>query len=320
MPIQLSPTQKREKFRELLNRDEILVMPGGFSPLYAKMAQEIGFEAFFVAGSQTSAFLYGLPDNGIIALRDMVDHVRHLAARTDIPIFVDSDTAYGNAVSAFYAVQEFVRSGVAGIQIEDQEAPKKSGVVAGRRCIPLDEAIGKYKAAVAARNEIDPSFVICARCDFIGAEGGSFEGAVERCIAYAAEGGVDMIWLNDPRSLEEVEQAARRIPVPLLIIWGGPQPAPPFEEYEERGVSVALYPTTFATVGMQAAWDVMSDFKARGTVALNEWGERVREGKYGSAKQMELVGNNRVRELEELYIPADQQRDYSSTFGHSGVA
>src|ERR1700689_1990076 len=102
--------EKRSQFRQLLGRDKITVMPGGFGPLYARMAQEAGFEAFFLAGSQLSMMLYGVPDNGIIGLRDLVDHARHMAARCDIPIFVDGDTGYGNAINVFYAGQEIVRS------------------------------------------------------------------------------------------------------------------------------------------------------------------------------------------------------------------
>src|SRR3984893_11605730 len=184
---------KRRKFRALLERKRLTVMPGGFSPLYARLAQEAGFECFFLAGSQLSAYLYGLPDNGLLGLRDLVDHARHMAARCDIPIFIDADTGFGNAVNVHFTVQECVRSGVAGLQIEDQEAQKKSGPLAGRRCIPREEAVGKYRAAVAARNEIDPEFVICARCDLLGAEGGSFEDAMKRCRAYAEEGGVDLV-------------------------------------------------------------------------------------------------------------------------------
>src|SRR5438876_3417027 len=182
---------KGARFRELLRRPELLVMPGGFSPLFACMAELSGFDAFFLAGSQTSAFLYGVPDVGIIGLRDMVDHARHVTARCTIPIQVDADTGYGNAVSVYYAVQEFVRAGVAAINIEDQEAPKKSGTVAGRRCISKEEAIGKIQAAVAAKNEIDPDFLICARCDLMGSEGGNFPEALDRSIAYVKEGGAD---------------------------------------------------------------------------------------------------------------------------------
>ena len=124
---------KRRAFRNLLTRDKLTVMPGGFSPLYARLAQEAGFETFFLAGSQLSNVLYGLPDNGLIGLKEVCDHARAVAARTDIPMFVDADTGFGNAINVYYAVQDIVRTGAAALQIEDQEAPKKSGTVAGRR-------------------------------------------------------------------------------------------------------------------------------------------------------------------------------------------
>src|SRR5215207_7890087 len=119
--------RKTTRFRELAYGPELLVIPGGFSPLLAKMAELAGFEAYFMAGSQTSAFLHGLPDVGLIGLREMVDHARHLAARCNIPIFADADTGFGNALGVYQTVQEYVRAGVAGLHIEDQEAPKKSG-------------------------------------------------------------------------------------------------------------------------------------------------------------------------------------------------
>src|SRR4051812_13563266 len=178
----LTSTEKRIRFREILARKSMTVMTGGFSAAYARLAEMAGYECFFIAGSQMSAFLLGVPDNGILGLRDVVDHTRHVAAQTNIPILVDGDTGYGNAVNVHYAVQEFVHAGVASVQFEDQEAPKKSGTAAGRRCISIEEAVGKIKAAVNAKNELDPEFSICARCDTLGAEGGTFEEALERCI------------------------------------------------------------------------------------------------------------------------------------------
>ncbi|HEY6473541.1 MAG TPA: isocitrate lyase/PEP mutase family protein, partial [Acidimicrobiales bacterium] len=179
MTATLDASALRARLRARLDREELMTVPGGCMPLWAMMAQRAGFELFFLAGSQLSWFLYGVPDCGIVGLRDVVDHARHLAARADIPVLVDADTGYGNAVNVTYAVQEFVRSGVAGISIEDQEAPKKSGTNAGRRCISLAEATGKIRAAVAARDELDPSFVVCARTDAIGAESTNFEDALE---------------------------------------------------------------------------------------------------------------------------------------------
>ena len=176
-------TAKRRAFRTLLQRDETLVMPGGFSPLLAKIAERAGFESYFLAGSQLSAFLYGYPDTGIVGLRDVVDHARHIAAQTTIPLLVDFDTGFGNAVNAWYAVQECVRAGAAALQIEDQESPKKSGTSAGRACISRAEAVGKYRAAIDARNRLDSEFVVVARCDALGAAGEDFDSALARCIA-----------------------------------------------------------------------------------------------------------------------------------------
>jgi 2-methylisocitrate lyase-like PEP mutase family enzyme len=307
---------KRRKFRELLNRNKITVMPGGFSPLYARMAQEIGFESFFLAGSQLSAFLYGVPDNGVIGLRDLVDHARHMANRTDIPIFVDADTGFGNAVNVHYAVQEIIWSGVAGLQIEDQEAPKKSGTVAGRRCIPMEEAVGKIRAAVAARDAIDRDFVICARCDILGAEGGSFAEALRRCTAYIKEGAADLIWLNSVQSRDDLKRACAEIPGPVLALWGGHDRPPDWEEMERLGVRVALYPVMAATVGLQASWEVLNDFKRRGTAAIHDWDKRAAQNPFGTVNFGRFTGLDKVREIEDRFLAEGQKRDYDKTWGH----
>lgn len=310
-----SAISPRRRFREILTRPGLTIMPGGFSPLYARMAEAAGFDCFFVAGSQTSAFLYGVPDMGLVGLRDMVDHTRHVQARVGIPILVDADTGYGNATNVFFTVQEFVRAGVAGLQIEDQEAPKKSATMAGRKVIAMDEAIGKIKAAVAARDELDREFVVCARCDSIGAEGEAFENAVERGIAYVQEGGADFVWMNSVQTREQLKLACERIPAPVMVIWGsrpGPEPA----ELEQLGARIALYPVFAATVGAQAAWYVLNDFRARGPVALEDWTDRMRSSPWGLPDQSALVGAPRIRELEDRFLPQRLQRDYETTFGH----
>jgi len=312
-------TLKRKKFREILNRNTLTVMPGGFSPLYARAAQAIGFECFFVAGSQMSAYLLGVPDTGIIGLRDIVDHARHVAGRTDIPIFLDTDTGFGNAVNVHYTVQECVRAGVAGLQIEDQEAPKKSGISAGRRCIPVDEAVGKYRAAVAARDQLDPEFVICARCDLLGAEGSSFEDAVERCKIYVKDGGVDLIWLNTIETVEQVKIACAEIPAPVLTIWAGKPPAPTHEEFERLGLRIALYPVVAASAGLQASWQVLNDLQQRGSVALDDWRENVKTSRYGAVDMSKLTGTDEVRQLEQNFLSQSAQRNYDNTWGHQTV-
>lgn len=306
----------RRKFRALLRRKKLTVMPGGFSPLYARLAQEAGFECFFLPGSQLAHFLYGVPDNGVIGLRDLVDHARHMAAHCDIPILVDADTGYGNAVNVYFAVQEIMRSGVAAMQIEDQEAPKKSGTAAGRRLIPLDEAVGKIKAAGAARDAVDPDFVICARCDGIGAEASSFDDTLKRCIAYVKEGGADLVWLNSVQSREQVRQACKAIPGPVLAIWGGEEAPPGWDEYERLGLRVVLYPTIAATSGLQASWELLNDLHARGAPALLDWNRRVMASPFGQPNVKKLLGYDKILEVEKRYLPKSAQRDYATTWGH----
>src|SRR5215831_16350891 len=168
-------TKTTSRFAELLKRPELLVMSGGFSPLHARISEVLGYEAFFMSGSQVAAYVYGYPDVGLLGLSEMVESVRRIVNVTDIPVFADADTGYGNAVNVHYTVKEYIRAGAAGLHIEDQESPKKSGTLAGRRLISVEEAIGKYKAAVATKKQLDADFVICARCDSIGSEGGNFE-------------------------------------------------------------------------------------------------------------------------------------------------
>ena len=131
-------------------------MSGGFSPLHARMSEVLGYEAFFMSGSQVAAYVYGYPDVGLLGLNEMVEAVRRITNVTDIPVFADADTGYGNAVNVYYTVQAYIRAGAAGLHIEDQEAPKKSGTLAGRRLISIEEAVGKYKAAVAAKKDWMP--------------------------------------------------------------------------------------------------------------------------------------------------------------------
>ena len=309
-------TTQRRRLRELLASKRFYPMPGGFSPIFAKLAEKAGYKCFFLAGSQLAAYLYGVADNGFIGVRDVVDHARHMAAAVDIPILVDCDTGYGNAVNAHYAVEQVIASGVAGLQIEDQEAPKKSSIGAGRRCISRAEAIGKLKAAVAARDALDPDFVICARCDVLGAEGGSFEEAVSRSIAYVEEAGVDFVWLNSLETPEQVREACARVPAPIMTVYGGPHPRPTLAEYEALGLRFNLYIGLVAPFAVNATWHALKDFQQRGEEAILQRVQAIRESPFGAVNMAELTGEAKVREIERAFIPAEQQRDYDATWGH----
>lgn len=312
-------TKATTRLQRLLKRPELLVMSGGFSPLHARMSEVLGYEAFFMSGSQVAAYVYGYPDVGLLGLNEMVESVRRITNVTDIPVFADADTGYGNAVNVYYTVQAYIRAGAAGLHIEDQEAPKKSGTLAGRRLISIEEAVGKYKAAVRAKKELDTDFVVCARCDSIGSESGNFEDAVRRGVAYVQEAGVDAVWMNTLTEREQIAEACRRIPAPVIAPYYGPRPSPNFDEFQKLGASAVLYPSLTTANGLQATWEVLHEFKARGPVVLEEWNKRAMGSQYGTVPRTQdpILPAKKIMQLEEEFIPKALQRDYDKTFGHS---
>jgi 2-methylisocitrate lyase-like PEP mutase family enzyme len=192
------------------------------------------------------------------------------------------------------------------LHIEDQEAPKKSGTLTGRRLISVEEAVGKYKAAVAAKKELDADFVVCARCDSIGSEGGSFSDAIERSARYVKEAGVDAIWMNTLIKREEIEEACRRIPAPVIAPYYGPRPSPTFDEFQKLGAAAVLYPSLTTANGLQATWELLHEFRERGPVVLEEWNKKAQSSKWGV-----------VPRTQDPILPEELQRDYDKTFGHN---
>jgi 2-methylisocitrate lyase-like PEP mutase family enzyme len=282
------------------------------------MSEVLGYEAFFMSGSQVAAYVYGYPDVGLLGLSEMTEAVRRLTTACNIPIFADADTGYGNAVNVHYTVQAYIRAGAGGLHIEDQEAPKKSGTLAGRRLISIDEAIGKYQAAVAAKQELDADFVICARCDSIGSEGGSFQDAVERSIAYVKEAGVDAVWVNTLTQREEIAEACGRIPAPVIAPYYGSRPSPSFAEFQTLGAAAVLYPSLTTANGLQATWELLHEFKERGPVVLEEWNKKAQGSEWGIVPRTQdpILPAEKIRKLEDDFIPKELQRDYDKTFGH----
>jgi 2-methylisocitrate lyase-like PEP mutase family enzyme len=306
------------RLQTLLRRPELLVMSGGFSPLHARMSEIVGYEAFFMSGSQVAAYVYGYPDVGLLGLNEMVECVRRISNVTDIPVFADADTGYGNAVNVYYTVQAYIRAGAAGLHIEDQEAPKKSGTQAGRRLISVEEAIGKFRAAVAAKKELDGDFVVCARCDSIGSEGGSFEDAVRRGIVYVKEAGVDAVWMNTLTEHGQIEEACRRIPAPVIAPYYGPRPSPTFADFQKLGAAAVLYPSLTTANGLQSTWEVLHEFRERGPIVLDEWNKKAQASPFGMVPRTQdpILPAKKIIQLEDQFIPKELKRDYDKTFGH----
>ncbi len=172
------------RLKTLFQRPALFVLAGGINPIGAKMAEALGYDAFYMSGGNTSAHQLGWPDSGT-SMRDMVDNARKIVLTVQIPVFADADTGYGDAISTHYTVREYIQAGIAGAHIEDQTFPPKSGP--RRRCISIQEMVGKLRAAMDAKQAFDPDFVIMARCDLGGVPGASFAEVIDRCQAYKAE-------------------------------------------------------------------------------------------------------------------------------------
>jgi 2-methylisocitrate lyase-like PEP mutase family enzyme len=172
---------------------------------------------------------------------------------------------------------------------------------------------------VAAKKELDADFVVCARCDSIGSEGGSFQDAIERSVAYVEQAGVDAIWVNTLTKREEIEEACRRIPAPVIAPYYGPRPSPTFEDFGKLGAAAVLYPSLTTANGLQATWELLHEFKERGPVVLEEWNKKAQVSQWGMVPRTQdpILPAKKIHELEEEFIPKELQRDYDKTFGHN---
>jgi 2-methylisocitrate lyase-like PEP mutase family enzyme len=316
------PRDAGTRLKKALLSPEVTYMPGAYSPVIATMLEQLGYEAMFMPGSQTNIYEFGMPDVGLMSMREMVDAARRITAVSSLPVFMDGDTGWGNVLNVYRSVQEAAWAGVAMMSIEDQEAPKKSGTSAGRRCVSLEEMIGKVKAAVDARNDAESDMLIAARTDIIGGEFGGKVGtlneAIERCTAFVEDGGADVAWINTPQTFEDMHRACVEIPGPVIPLYGGPPPAPNLEEWAQIGAAGVLFPSMTTTVGLQATWDLLNDFKENGVQALRDAQQRARDSKWGAISPQSLLvpSAEQVLELEKKYLPSEQQRDYGSTWGH----
>ena len=265
------------RLKELFERPEIFVLAGGMNAMGARMAEVLGFDAFYMSGGNTSAQLMGWTEGGT-SMRDMVDNARRIVNTVDIPVFCDMDTGYGDAITVYETVKEYIRAGIGGTHLEDQTYPPKTGP--RRRCVSIEEMVGKLRAAMDAKMEFDPDFVIVARCDYGGVSGATFEDVMERCLAYKSQTNVDVV-CPAVASWEENQEAIRRIPGAVLPLFThGSQTHPTLDELQEAGAAAAWYPSLTTMAGLQASWDFLSTNSGSGAPApsTSSWRERRKAG------------------------------------------
>lgn len=252
-----SSTERRAAFRQQVERREALLVPGAFNALSARVAADLGFAAIYITGAGVTNMFLGLPDLGFVGLHEMADHTARIRDAVELPIIVDADTGYGNALNVRHAVRTLERAGADAIQLEDQVSPKKCGHFAGKAVISTSEMVGKLHAAVDARN--DPNMLIVARTDACAMHG--FDAAIERGHRFA-EAGADVLFIEAVETIDEIQRLPSLFEKPQLIniVIGGKTPAMPQKRLAELCFGMALYANASlqgAVRGMQRALGIL---------------------------------------------------------------
>ena len=289
----------RQTLKKLFQRNKLLVAPGCFDGLSARLVEEAGFEAAYLSGGAVARSM-GIPDIGLVTMSEAIERAAQVVSAIKIPIIADADTGYGNAVNLVRTVREFERIGVAAIHIEDQVTPKRCGHLDGKEVVPLAEVAQKIAAALATRT--DPDFCIIARTDARAVNG--MDDAIERAKVFAKLG-VDAIFVEAPQSEEELAEIPRRLSgVPLLVnvFKGGKTPMLPMDRLEKMGYRIAIYPSETQRAAIHAMRTALSTLKREGTTesiddALTTFKERDR-----------VVGLDDWQKIERDYLSVDVEK------------
>lgn len=252
-----------DQLKALLARRAAATLPGAANAMFARVIEDLGFEAIYVTGAGVANMTLGVPDIGLTTLTEVAETVAAIADTVSLPLLVDADTGFGNAVNMVRTVRTLERAGAAGLQIEDQVFPKKCGHFSGKEVIPLDEMVQKIKAAVDARH--DQNLQIVARTDAAAIEG--IDRAIERAQAFI-EAGADATFVEAPTSTEQLARIPASLAVPQVanIVFGGKTPDPGREKLAEMGFSVVLYANAALQAALRASYDVLGALKRDGTL------------------------------------------------------
>lgn len=272
----MSPSPCARLRRRITAGGTPLLLAGAPNALTARVAEEVGFEAVYLSGAGITNTYLGAPDIGLITLTELVAHVSAVRDAVELPLVVDADTGFGNALSAQRTVRTLERAGADAIQIEDQVAPKRCGHFAGKGVIDAAEMVGKIRAALDAR--VDDDLVLIARTDARAELG--MDAAVERALAYR-DAGADVIFIEAPQTREEMAEIPRRVAAPHVanMVEGGLTPLVPLQELGEMGFAIALYANTAmrgAVRGMRGALQHLLDNGDTLDIGdrIISWGER----------------------------------------------
>jgi 2-methylisocitrate lyase-like PEP mutase family enzyme len=267
------------------------VVPGAANALTAKLIERTGFEAIYLTGAGIANTFYGIPDLGLVSLDILVAHTEAVAEAVTLPVIVDADTGFGNAIGVRRTVERLERAGAAAIQLEDQCSPKRCGHFSGTEVIPIGEAVAKIAAAVDARRDDD--LAIIARTDALASEG--LEGALKRARRFV-DVGADAVFIEAPPSKEMLLALPRALPrVPLVanMVLGGRTPTLPLEEL--RGFAIVLFANAALQASIVGIRTVLGELAANGSLAETS------QGIATFAERQALVDKERFDTLERHY-------------------
>ena len=252
------------KFRQLLEQPGIIMAPGAYDCLTAKLIESAGFPAVYMTGAGTSVARLGYPDLALATMTEMLDNASQIASVVDVPVIADADTGYGGVLNVRRTVRQYERSGVAALHLEDQDFPKRCGHLDDKRVIPVADMIQKIHAAVDARTDDD--FTIIVRTDALAVTG--WDDSMRRCEEYI-KAGADVLFVEALRTPEEVERAGRELSVPLLYnyVETGKSPLLPAQELERMGFKIVIYPASGLLSAMHAVRETLAILKQQGTTA-----------------------------------------------------
>jgi 2-methylisocitrate lyase-like PEP mutase family enzyme len=279
--------------RERFEAGEMVLAPGCYDALGARLIEEAGFPAAYMTGFGSAASRLGRPDIGLMSLTEMVDNAHRIAEAVDIPVIADADTGYGNSINVIRTVREYEAAGVSAIHLEDQVMPKRCGHMEGKVVVPAGEMAAKVAAAVAARRS--PDFLIIARTDARAVEG--LDAAVSRARAYR-EAGADVLFVEAPQSEAEIEAVARAFPdVPLLFNYaeGGKTPPVSHAFLRDLGFKLVIFPLTILLAATGAIRSALARVKADGTPL------ELLPSLPGFGEFLDFIGLPEIRELESRF-------------------
>jgi 2-methylisocitrate lyase-like PEP mutase family enzyme len=269
------PPAHIQALRTLLQQEKGVLTPGAPNALAARIIADLGFKAVYLTGAGLTNMHLGLPDLGFMNLSQVAEHVMAIRGVIDLPLIVDADTGFGNAVNVVHTIRTLEQAGASAIQIEDQHAPKRCGHFSGKELISVEEMVGKVRAAVDTRRQ---DLVVIARTDACAVEG--FEAAIERASRYI-EAGADVTFVEAPESLEDLAAVPRRLKAPQLLnmVLGGKTPIVDAKTAAEMGFSLVLYANAAlqgAVHGMQTALSALKQTGVLDERAVTSFAERQR--------------------------------------------